>query len=487
MHWLWQRAAQTPEKLALVCGAERLRFADLAARAELWAARLLAAGLGRGDRLALRLRPGVDFAALLHAVWRIGAIAAPLNLRLAQAELQSQLSRIAPRLVLDGEALVGTPPDLLSPESLPQARAAAPGLPAPLLSKQEEAALILFTSGASGFAKAACLSFGALEASARASAQRLQSRATDCWLACLPLFHVSGLSILLRSALDGSAVVLHDGFDAARVRRALATERITHVSLVPTALARLLDAGCEAPAGLRAVLLGGAAADFALCQRARRAGFPLLATYGLTEAASQVATMAPGDAPEAGAGRPLPGAELRIVNATGRALPPGESGEILVRGPTLFMGYWNDEEASRAALRDGWLCTGDLGYVDSQGRLHVQGRRDDLIVSGGENIHPAEVEAVLLGHPAVREAAVCGLPDADLGQRVAAFIVAASGAPDSRSSHAALAQSLRQHCRSNLAGYKIPRSFQFRSALPRTSLGKIMRRHLRPDSAGSPG
>lgn len=470
MHWLWQRAAQTPEKLALVCGAERLRFADLAARADDWAARLQAAGLGRGDRLALRLRPGVDFAALLHAAWRIGAIAAPLNLRLAQAELQSQLARIAPRLILDGEALVGE-----QPEALPQTRAAAPEPPPPL--QPEAAALILFTSGASGFAKAACLSFGALEASARASAQRLQSSATDCWLACLPLFHVSGLSILLRSALDGSAVVLHEGFDAARVRRALATEGITHVSLVPTALSRLLEEG-GAPGALRAVLLGGAAADAELCQRARRAGFPLLATYGLTEAASQVATMAPGDAPEAGAGRPLPGTRLRIANAKGRALPPGESGEIWVRGPTLFMGYWKDEEASRAALRDGWLRTGDLGYVDSQGRLFVQGRRDDLIVSGGENIHPAEVEAVLLRHPGVREAAVCGLADSDLGQRVAAFIVAESGAPS--------VQSLRQHCRAHLAGYKIPRSFQFATALPRTPLGKIMRRRLRPDSAGSP-
>ncbi|MDD9873003.1 MAG: o-succinylbenzoate--CoA ligase [Deltaproteobacteria bacterium] len=478
MHWLWQRAAQTPEKLALVCGAERLRFADLAARAEDWAARLQVAGLGRGDRLALRLRPGVDFAALLHAAWRIGAIAAPLNLRLAQAELQSQLARIAPRLILDGEAVVGEPP-----EALPQARGAAPvPLPPPL--RPEAAALILFTSGASGFAKAACLSFGALEASARASAQRLQSRATDRWLACLPLFHVSGLSILLRSALDGSAVVLHEGFEAARVRRALATESITHVSLVPTALSRLLDAGGAPPAALRAVLLGGAAADFALCQRARRAGFPLLATYGLTEAASQVATMAPGDAPDSGAGRPLPGTALRIVNAAGRALPPGESGEIWVRGPTLFMGYWNDAEASRAALRDGWLRTGDLGHLDAQGRLHVHGRRDDLIVSGGENIHPAEVEAVLLRHPAVREAAVCGLADGDLGQRAAAFIVPERAAPPD--SHPALAQSLREHCRAHLAGYKIPRSFQFRSNLPRTALGKLMRRRLRPDSPGSP-
>jgi len=472
MHWLWQRAAQTPEKLALVCGAERLRFADLAARADLWAARLQAAGLVCGDRLALRLRPGVDMAALLHAAWRIGAIAAPMNLRLAQSELRSQLARIAPRLVLDGEAVAGEPP-----EALPQARTAASVLPTPL--RPEAAALILFTSGATGFAKAACLSFGALEASARASAQRLQSRASDCWLACLPLFHVSGLSILLRSALDGSAVVLHEGFDAAQVRRALFAEAITHVSLVPTALARLLDAGGAAPSTLRAVLLGGAAADAALCRRARRAGFPLLATYGLTEAASQVATMSPGDAPEAGAGRPLPGTSLRIANAEGRALPPGESGEIWVRGPTLFMGYWNDAKASRAALRDGWLRTGDLGHLDSQGRLHVHGRRDDLIVSGGENIHPAEVEAVLLRHPAVREAAVCGLPDADLGQRAAAFIVAESAAPTE--------QSLREHCRSYLAGYKIPRSFQFRSALPRTPLGKLMRRRLRPDSPGSPG
>jgi O-succinylbenzoic acid--CoA ligase len=241
-------------------------------------------------------------------------------------------------------------------------------------------------------------------------------------------------------------------------------------------LSRLLDhrGARPAPAGLQVLLLGGAAASPELLARARFAGYPVCPTYGLTEATSQVATARP---PRTGAARPapmlpLPGVDVRIV-AEGEEAAAGEPGEIVVGGPTVMQGYLDDPAATALALRDGWLHTGDIGFLDDAGGLHVLDRRDDLIVSGGENVYPAEIEAVLVGHPAVAEAGVAGIADEDLGSRVVAWIVVNDAATvDS--------QALAEHCRARLAGFKRPREFRFVSALPRTAAGKLQRRRL-PD------
>jgi O-succinylbenzoic acid--CoA ligase len=226
------------------------------------------------------------------------------------------------------------------------------------------------------------------------------------------------------------------------------------------------------------VLLGGAAAPAYLLARAHDAGFPVCTTYGLTEATSQVATARPwrADVRERPPMLPLDGTQLRIV-ADGRDVPAGSPGEIAVRGPTVMLGYLNDAAATARALRDGWLHTGDIGYLDGAGGLHVLDRREDLIVSGGENVYPAEVEATLLEHPSVAEAAVAGLPDADLGSRVVAWIVTRPGAVVD-------AQALSGHCNARLAGYKRPREFRFVGALPRTASDKVQRRRL-TESAGN--
>jgi O-succinylbenzoic acid--CoA ligase len=237
-----------------------------------------------------------------------------------------------------------------------------------------------------------------------------------------------------------------------------------------------------APPGLQVVLLGGAAAAPELLERALAAGYPLCPTYGLTEATSQVATAAP---PASEARRPAPmlavrGTELRILAAEGAEAPVGMPGEILLRGPTVMQGYLHHPAATARALRDGWLHTGDVGYLDAEGGLHVLDRRDDLIVSGGENVYPAEVEAVLLERPSVEDAGVAGVPDADLGARVVAWIVVA---PDARLS----VGELQQHCRERLAGFKQPREFRFVDALPRNAAGKLQRRRLAESSVGNAG
>jgi O-succinylbenzoic acid--CoA ligase len=218
-------------------------------------------------------------------------------------------------------------------------------------------------------------------------------------------------------------------------------------------------------------LLGGSGASQALLERAAQAGWPVAATYGLTEAASQVATRAPGAAPDAPL-TALPGVELRVIGADASVVAPGEVGEILVRGANVMAQYWNAPAASATALRDGWLHTGDLGALDAKGKLRVFDRRADLIVSGGENIYPAEIEAVLGEHPDVAAVGVAGVHDPEFGARPVAWIVAAPGRAPS-------GDALREYCRKQLAGYKVPLRFHRVAELPCTAAGKIQRHRLR--------
>jgi O-succinylbenzoic acid--CoA ligase len=297
----------------------------------------------------------------------------------------------------------------------------------------------------------------------------------DRWLLCMPTHHIGGLSIPLRSVIQATAVDVHAGFDPGRVAHALATRPIRVATLVPTMLARVFEAGLERrPAALRAVLLGGGPIPAVLVEKSLARGIPTAPTYGLTEAASQVATLAPAELALAGdtAGRALPDTELRIAREDGSPAGTGEPGQILVRGPQVMRGYLDRPDDTARALAGSWLHTGDVGTLDTHGRLRVLDRREDLIVSGGENVYPAEVEAALLAHPAVREAAVIARADPEWGQAVHAAVVVAPGA-------ALDAKVLDDWMRTRLAGFKRPRGYTFRETLPRTASGKLRRAELR--------
>jgi O-succinylbenzoic acid--CoA ligase len=457
-----------------------LNFAQLADRAARAAAYLEGVDADGTAPVALLLEDGAEFATWFHAAMIAGRCVLPLNLRLTACEIEQQLADARVRCLIGA---AGDPRLADFRQRLPLLDAvAAPrvdGLPAAAGHPQrtldvDRTLAVLYTSGTSGTPKGACLSWSNLLASAAASEERLGAAVRLRWLACMPLFHVGGLSLLVRSVVFGAPLRLHDRFDAASVSDALDAGDVAGISLVPTMLHRLLEhrGSRRAPPGLRVVLLGGAAAPAQLVRRALEAGYPVCPTYGLTEATSQVATAAP---PAAGATAPQPmravhGTRLRIV-ADGRDSGSGEAGEILVQGPTVMQGYLNHPEASARVLRGGWLHTGDIGCLDAQGALRVLDRRDDLIVSGGENVYPAEVESVLLEHPSVAEAGVAGVPDADLGSRVAAWIVAAPGSVLS-------VEELERHCRARLAGYKRPREYRLVDALPRTASGKLLRRQL---------
>ena len=490
---LAERARTSTGRPALFAADRAIDYRELASRVSETDRGLEALGVGSGDVVAVLLENGLAFAEILHAIAQRGAILLPLNTRLTPRELALQLEESGARLLIHGS---GPLADLAAKSSVrieagrsidrfEAESGAAPALAAmaaartgtqtdPTQIDPARPLALLYTSGTTGSPKGALLSHRNLFWNAIGSAIHLGVMPEDRWLVCMPLFHVGGLSILLRSALYGSAAILHERFDPDAVNLALDEEGVTLVSWVPTMLERVLAArgGRRAPRSLRCVLLGGGPAPRDLIERARSQGFPIAATYGLTEASSQVATQLPTLAASAGVSGlcPIFGIQLNTIDGDGKSVR-GRPGEILVRGPTVMEGYWNRPQESERALRGGWLHTGDIGVLDPAGALEVLERRCDLIISGGENIYPTEIERVLLEHPAVIEVAVAGRVDADYGQRPIAWLVAAPG-------QRLDLIDIRRFCADRLAGYKIPVDFVIVDALPRNATGKLARERI---------
>ncbi len=437
-NWLSQRAATCPDRIALIADGNSLSYAELEREATAAARRLAARGVRRGATVSLMLEPGIDHVVLLHALMKLGAVSYPVNTRLAAAEIEAELERADSVLVVSGSPDLGmTEADL------------------PLLGEHDLDALVcrILTSGTSGRPRPVGLTYGNHLWSAVGSAFNLGVEPTDRWLCCLPLYHVGGLSIVMRSVIYGTTAVVHEGFDVDRVASSLEGDGVTLISVVATQLVRLLEAGVDL-LPLRAVLVGGGPVGEEVLAEAIGRGATVIQTYGLTEAASQVTTLSPGEARSrlGSVGRPLLTTHLRI-----------QEGEILVQGPTVAPG---------TADEDGWLHTGDLGRIDDEGFLYVEDRLGDVIVTGGENVLPAEIEAVLLRHPGVLDAAAVGRADAEWQEAVTAVVVLRNGAEVS-------ADELRTHCASELAGYKVPKRVEFVTELPRTESGKLQREALR--------
>jgi O-succinylbenzoic acid--CoA ligase len=414
--WLDVATRVRPEAAAV----NGVSYAELAVRADALASALDARGIRAGDRIASTVG-GLDFAVLLHTVPMLGAVLVPLNTRLTRGEREALLDSARPALVLDSLPEIDETRDMRGKRR----SHVDPG----------DVFVVIHTSGTTGRPKPVELTYGNFNASAVANAANLGVDSDDRWLCCMPLFHVGGLSILTRSAINQTEAVIHDGFDVDKVKKALTDEQITLVSLVPTQLSRLLEAGLKRPPHLRAILLGGGP----IPRRLLDSDLPVIPTYGMTETCSQVWT-----------GKPLPGAE--IAN--------GPDGELLIKGPMVAPG---------AIADDGWLHTGDRGHVDEQGNLTVEGRIADTIVTGGENVAAAEVEEVLIAHPFVDDVAVVGRPDPEWGEVVTAFIVGTANPSE-----------LRAFARERLAGYKVPKQIRHTREIPRNSAGKILRGRL-PD------
>ncbi len=494
--WPGRCAENFPDHMAVQCGETRWSFAELERQVSRLARQLAAAGAREGSRVALLAANGLAYVTCVHALTRLRAVLVPLNTRLTLDELCWQVRDVhAALLVSDtrfaalADGIARAVPGLARatlisvPEGVALQNAAEADSPLHTLIDLDATQAIIYTSGTMGRPKGVQITYGMQWWNAIGSALNLGHRPDDCWLACLPFFHIGGLSILMRSVIYGISVNIQEKFDAVAVNRAIREDGVTIISVVAVMLQRMLAAldseqnGACYPATLRCVLLGGGPAPRPLLEDCAARGIPVVQTYGLTESCSQAVTLAPADALRklGSAGRPLLPVQLQI-RCDDRIAAPGETGVIYLKGPTITPGYADRPEETAQALRDGWLSTGDLGYLDAEGYLYVLDRRSDLIISGGENVYPAEIEAVLLSHPDVEEAGVRGRADAEWGQVPIAFVRLRPGSTTS-------ASELLAYAAQRLARYKQPRAIYFVAQLPRNSSGKLLRREL-PDPPG---
>lgn len=468
VRWLQEHARERPNAPAILTGDAAISYGELYARAAALAQVLARRSVMPGTVLASESASAILTALLVHAAPLLGCALLPLNPTLPAASRAALLPQAGTAGLIADTAAADGPQPLLSSALLEDLRGAvgtSPPVAAPL--DLEDVHLIVATSGSSGEPKGVMLTGRNIAASVRASRDRLGLAPGDRWLACLPLFHIGGLAILYRCAEAGATVLLHERFDAQRVLADIDAHAVTHISLVPAMLARLLECAGDAPApaSLRRVLVGGAALPSALARRARAAGWPVCASYGMSEAGSQVATLCPLPADWSGGlvGRPLAGIEVAI----GAPTVAGE-GRIRIRGDVVMAGYVNPERRPGDGLQDGWFETNDLGRFDAEGNLIVLGRADDMLVSGGENVPPQLVEDLITACPGVAEVGVTARPDEVWGDRIVAVFAGTIDAP-----------ALEAWCRAHLAGALRPREFIRVAALPRNAAGKLDRRALR--------
>jgi O-succinylbenzoic acid--CoA ligase len=488
--WLDARARQTPDALALTDGVRSWTYAELAREVGGLSARL-AGAVGPDGRVALLGANSAAYVLWLAAAQELGIETVPLNVRLAAPELGAQLADCAPDLLLcdrahaerGRQAAAGSQVRLAT---FDEARAwdaldaAVLAARKPTRYEPDRVTTVMYTSGSTGTPKGVLQTYANHACSARQCQDNLGFTVSDVWGCPTPLFHMSGLSIVMRSLACGVGVRLYGRFDARAVNDDLLSGAVTCLSAVSYQIERLLDdlaerGGATYPPSLRFVLQGGGPLSLETLRRCGQANMPVVQSFGMTETASQVVALSPANAPlkPGSSGRPLGAVQLRVAALGGpgdEPVPAGETGRILLKGPTVATGYLNQPDRYAASFTEhGWFDTGDLGFVDADGFLYVQCRLTDLIVSGGENVYPAEVEAALASHPALRGVAVVGLPDPVWGAVAAAACVCEPHLP-----RPTLAE-LREHCRGRIAGYKCPRALAWVDELPRTAAGKLRR------------
>jgi malonyl-CoA/methylmalonyl-CoA synthetase len=462
----------------------RIAWAELEAATARLGRLLLRLGARRGDRVAFQVEKSPEALFLYLACLRAGLVALPLNPAYQAGEVGYMLADAEPAVFVGDPARAGAPgagvPQVLTlgadgRGSLTERAAAEPDELPPAVMAPGELAAMLYTSGTTGRPKGAPLSHANLAANAQALVQAWGFTGDDVLLHALPIFHAHGLFVAAHCALlSGATMLWLARFDARRVVELL--PRATVMMGVPTFYTRLLDEpgfGRDACRNVR-LFVSGSAPLLAESWREleRRTGHKILERYGMSEILMHTGNPLDGERRPGSVGRPFPGAEVRIVDAADRDLPAGEIGAVLVRGPNVFAGYWRmPERNAEEFTRDGWFRTGDLGFLSEDGYLSLVGRAKDLVITGGLNVYPTEVEAVIDELPGVVESAVIGLPHRDLGEAVTAVVTGTADAPAEATVIA--------HCRARLAGFKVPKRVLLVDVLPRNAMGKVEKKQLR--------
>ena len=496
---------QHPQRMATICGERRQDWRTLVNRVARLAAVLRTQNVQPGDRVALLAHNSDYCVEAFLATWWAGGVVCPLNTRWSSAEMQHALRDVQPRLLLadaallpGAQALPEHPPVLLLGQGANPVNANADIASTEVLLAAvqpmedprqggDALAIVLFTGGTTGFPKGVMLSHANLWSATVARLAQMPGTGTS--LLATPLFHVAGLGRLVGQIVQGSSCVIETQFRPAQVLQAIAEHGVSEIMLVPSMLQMLLDApdfdAARLPS-LKRIVHGAAPMPQALLLRAMQAlpQVEFASAYGMTETAATASLNGPYTLANHGlhlahltsVGRASWGSELRIAGPHEQALPLGEVGEICVRGPSVMQGYWRQPEATAAVLRDGWMHTGDAGWMDESGHVHLVDRLKDMIISGGENVYSLEVESVLMRHPAVALCAVVGLPDAQWGEAVHAAVVL-------RPEQACTSEALREHARAQLSGFKCPRVVHVLDALPLSPTGKILKNRLREQLA----
>jgi acyl-CoA synthetase (AMP-forming)/AMP-acid ligase II len=507
-------ASMFPEREFLRFGGAGVSFETFQDRVARTAGALAALGVEPGDKVAVLQTNTPAVAEALYASALVGAVFVPLNFRARASELEHMITVARPRVLLVGDRYVEAarevtaglshPPRMVAVES-PVAgldlledliASTEPAVPEEVY--EEEIAVLMFTSGTTAAPKGVMLAHADLTNYVMASAEPGDETSEECVLVAAPLYHIAGLTAALTATFAGRRVALMRQFEAEEWLRLVAAERVTHAFLVPTMLRRVLDDPTFAATdltSLRVLSYGAAPMPLSLIRRAI-ASFPpavqFINAFGQTETTSTVTVLGPEDHRLEGTpqeverkvrrlssiGRALPDVEIRITDEQGEPVPPGEVGEIAIRTIRTMRGYYEQETATAATIRDGWLLTRDLGWMDEDGYIFLSGRKSDMIIRGGENIAPDEIEAVLESHPEVDEAGVIGVPDEEWGERVAAVVARCPGATVAE-------DELMEYCRQRLASFKKPEVVIFVDALPRNVMGKVLRNELRARYAGT--
>ncbi|MFF3885791.1 long-chain fatty acid--CoA ligase [Streptomyces sp. NPDC001914] len=484
--FLVETAQRQPGRPALRLGERVITYAELDERTARAAALLRSEGVRPGDRVALMLPNVPEFVVLYYGVLRAGAVVVPMNPLLKTRETEYHLTdsgavwlfewHQAPGEGAQGAKAAGVRHTAVEPAAFATTLAGHEPFSGVVETDGEDMAVLLYTSGTTGRPKGAVLSHAGLRHNTEVNSVQIQRMTPDdVVVGCLPLFHIFGQICTMSAAVrSGASLVLIPRFEPGAVLDAIARERATYFEGVPTMYAALLQHPSEADVStLRMCISGGASLPVEILHGfERRFGCAVLEGFGMSETSPVVTFNHPDRPRKAGSiGTPIRDVEVRLLDELGQDVAPGEIGELAVRGPNVMKGYWNRPEETAAAIPDGWLRSGDLARADEDGYLYIVDRKKDMIIRGGYNVYPREIEEVLHEHPAVALAAVVGVPHADLGEEVAAAIVLRDAAQ-------ATSDELRTYVKDRVAAYKYPRRVWFVDQLPLGPSGKILKREI---------
>jgi long-chain acyl-CoA synthetase len=503
-------ASVVPDQEALVFGDRRHTYAQLGELISRLAGVIRSFGLKQRDVLAALDTNSDLYVAAYYAAAKLGLTFLPLNYRAKEPELEYMINTAGAKILVVGDRYLDLV-DRLRPRlktatylAFAEGRGGIPQLSSlvdnaePVEDEaevdEEDVSVLMYTSGTTSLPKGVMLRFRDFTAYVTANVEMADGTNRGVALVCVPFYHIAGTTSMMTNLWTGRKLVIMPQFDAKTWLRLVERERVTHAFVVPTMMKQLLDEPSFSKTDLSSLTnlaYGGAPMPLPVVRRAIEVFPPQVGfvnAYGQTETTSSLTILDPDDHRLIGTaqeiekklmrlnsiGRPLPDVEIRVRDDEGKILPRGQVGEIIVRTPRIMKGYAGRDDD--AAIGDGWRATGDLGWIDDEGYIFFAGRKDDMIIRGGENIAPAEVEAVLMSHPAIDEAAVIGVPSIEWGQTVKAFVVLRPG-------ERATADDLIEYCRSRLASFKRPESIEFVDALPKNPLGKILRKDLRAKAA----